>query len=242
MNIIARKAGTKMSGNHKREIITAVNEALTAKFGTLDGKSGALLNTDLSAFIADIVAAAEKYSGPVRFSSAVTTTLSDGSTITVLAPTRKATFVEWFTAALGVPADTPPDTLARFLKEGGHLVSGDQVREMQRLTDSKTKTGMSTLGLWGNWFPRQGSDHLVRDSEFDEEMRRNDRKKKFCNRTDDQRNWFPNQDSDNVSVGRSGFEKQRSWRDSVHNLANDYRWDINERVLLRNLDLSKLGL
>lgn len=137
------------------------------------------------------------------FSEAVTTTLSDGSKITVLTPSKAGTFVEWFSAALNVPADTSSaQSIAKLLIDRGHLVSEPQIKEMKKRTDRGEPTGMRTDG-WGNWFPRKNGN--------------------------------------SVSVGSVTRDRLR-WYGHDCDLASSRRWDAENRILLCNLDPSKLGL
>lgn len=198
-----------MNGGQQTRICRKVTVRLRAEFKLHDSNAGELLEEDarMSVFLDGVIAAARKGlaktpQASAMFSNAVTTTLSDGSTITVLTPTRAATFVEWFTAAMGMPVETPVETVAKLLKEHGHLVNPTQVEEMKKRTDRGELTGMRVDG-WGN--------------------------------------WFPHQDGDSVSVGRA-IRAGLRWYVYVYGLAGGDRWNVDRRVLLCNLDASKLGL
>ncbi len=84
---------------------------------------------------------------------AFTTVLSDHSTITVLAPSRDATYAEWFSEVLGVSPDTLITSMALLLIKHGYLVNPAQKEEIQERTDAGENTGMCT-NEWGNYFPR----------------------------------------------------------------------------------------
>lgn len=154
---MTKTVSSTTSGYAKRKACAPFVKA----FMSLDDDGRRRFMDNLSAFGTAVEPLVMKFAAKAQpmFSAAVTTKLSDGSTITVLTPTRAATFVEWFTAATGMPADTPIDTLAKLLKEHGHLINPTQVEEMKKRTDRGEPTGMRTDG-WGNWFPRQDGDSV----------------------------------------------------------------------------------
>ncbi len=197
---------TNMSGAQQTRICRRVTKELRAEFALHDAEAGNHLEeeAEMSAFLSVVIAGARKglAKAPTMFSAAVTTTLSDGSTITVLTPERSGTFVEWLTAAMGVWPDTSVEAVAQLLRERGHLINSAQVEEMKKRTDRSEKTGMRTDG-WGNWLPRTDGDH--------------------------------------VTVGRV-HRSHLLWHDYNFGLGGSSGWHPDHRILLCNLDPSKIGI
>ena len=129
--------------------------------------------------------------------------LADGSAISALALSKRATFVEWASAVLGVSSNTSIETLTKLLKESCHTMTSAQIDEMKAAADRGENTGMRTDG-WGNLYFVENEDGSVSVG----------------------------------SVDRGG----RDWRASVFRLDYGNRWYAGLRLLIRNLDASKLGL
>ena len=91
------------------------------------------------------------------FSDARIVELSDGHSITVLTPIRKALIPKWYAAALGTLPDASIETVGSFLRRRRHLIKRAQIEEIQKRTNDGEITNMCAEG-WGNWFPALSPD------------------------------------------------------------------------------------
>lgn len=80
------------------------------------------------------------------------------STITALAPTRGAAFVEWAAEILGVNANTENVTLGNLLKREGYTMTFPQIEEMVDAAEREIQTGMD-VGR-GSFFFSETGDRL----------------------------------------------------------------------------------
>jgi hypothetical protein len=82
--------------------------------------------------------------------------------------------------------------------------------------------------------------HVVSPAQIEEMKQRTDRGENTGMRTDGWGNFYP---IDSVSVARvSRNGADRPWLADVHWLSRDFRWRAGRRLLVCNLDPSKLGL
>ncbi len=228
-----------MTGSKKRLIQSAVRGTLTAEFQRFDGQSADQLEINLQEFLADIRAAVLKHSAKAEtlFSSASTYVLAaiDGK------PTKQC-----FTGKLWyyrnddfdnrLPADQPwagagTITVLTPMKDWTFAEAAVSILNVSSGTLS------DTLGAL-----LKERHHTMTLAQAEALVEASERGEVTGLRTDGYANFFFVENEDgSVSVAfvdRDG----RQWRARVRGLARGGRWYAGHRLMVCNLDPSKLGL
>lgn len=243
MNTTVNAAESNMSGNQQRTIKAAVRDILTAQFRQFDGESGDQLEANLEAFLADIKAAAIRRSAkaPKLFSSASTYALG-----TVVGKKTK----KCCTGKLWYYRDGDFD----------NWLPGDQPN-----TDSGTVTVLTPMKDWtfaeaavsvlnvspdtpvailGKLLKERGFTMTL--TQLEAIVEATERGNATGLRTDGWGNFaFVETGNENNPVSVASMlrnDDARPWFAYVNGLSNDYRWGADYRLMVCNLDPSKLGL
>lgn len=234
---------TNMNGGQQTRICRQVTRELRAEFALHDGAAGDLLEQEerMSAFLSDVITAARKglAKAPKLFSAASTYALgavAGTKTKKCFAGKlwyyRDSDFDNW------LPADQP-NAEASAITVLTPMKDWTFAEAAVSILNVSPDTPVATLGML---LKERG--HTMTLAQAEAMVNFTERSAKTGLRTDGYANFFFVENKDG-SVSVADVRRRvdgRHWRAGVGELADCYRWRADIRLLVCNLDPSKLGL